>query len=407
MRLALRHTDVGEKRLKSHARGMRRSLQFDDQKGRGRCDILPRALGSGSIRHGPYDTTRWNSSSPFRGAPEIDNAASKLLRFRKVRNRSKEGDTVTEDMASEVWSLGLPDDEFISTFERGGFAADAFPHRAHLRMAWLYVTHLGPEAAIDRAAGGIRNLAQANGQSTLYHDTLTRAWVYLVAAAVVKSPSVTFAEFLARNPQLLDKQLVLQHYSPDLLSSSQARATWVAPDVAPIPGAPPSTDAGGEADSTQPVDAAAYVAALRSVPTAVAVVSASDGVNVHGMTASSVTSLSLDPPLVLVCVKRDSRILPMIRASKYFGVSFLNDHQRHVAPHFALPQRPSGAAQFHGIPHRAGRFGVPILSEASAWLECGLWCEYPGGDHTIICGLVTGAAAGDGHPLLSYAGGFR
>jgi flavin reductase (DIM6/NTAB) family NADH-FMN oxidoreductase RutF len=118
------------------------------------------------------------------------------------------------------------------------------------------------------------------------------------------------------------------------------------------------------------------------------------------MTASSVTSLSLDPPLVLVCVQRDSRILPMIRASRHYSVSFLSDHQRRVATHFALPERPSGTAQFHGIPHRVGRFGVPILSEAAAWLECGLWCEYPGGDHAIICGLVTGAAAGDDHPLL-------
>jgi flavin reductase len=314
---------------------------------------------------------------------------------------------VTEDRATEVSSLLLPDEEFVSTFERGGFTGDAFPHKAHLRMAWLYVRHLGPEAAIDRAAGGIRNLAQANGQSTLYHDTLTRAWVYLVAAAVAKSPSVTFTEFLARNPQLLDKQLVLRHYSPDVLSSSQARATWVAPDVAPIPGAPPSSDAGAEPDSAHPVDAAVYAAALRSVPTAVAVVAATDGVNVHGMTASSVTSLSMDPPLVLVCVQRDSRILPLIRASKHFGVSFLSSHQRQVAPHFALPQRPSGAAQFHGIPHHLGRSGVPILSEASAWLECGLWCEYPGGDHTIICGLVTGAAAGSTHPLLGYSGRLR
>jgi len=306
-------------------------------------------------------------------------------------------------MTREASSLVLPDEEFISTFERGGFAGDDFPHKAHLRMAWLYVTHLGPEAAIDRATAGIRNLALAKGQPTLYHDTLTRAWVYLVAAAVAESPAASFTALLARNPQLLDKQLVLRYYSSEVLSSSRARTTWVAPDVAPIPGAPPSDDADEEADSAHPVDAAAYVTALRMVPTAVAVVSASDGVNVHGMTASSVTSLSFEPPLVLVCVQDQSRILPMIRTSRHFSVSFLSDTQRDLAPHFASRQRPSGPAQFHGIPHRAGHFGVPILSEASAWLECGLWCEYPGGDHTIICGLVTGAAAGAAHPLLSYA----
>ena len=191
-------------------------------------------------------------------APEIDTDDSKLIRFRKVRIRNNEGDIVTEHMATEVSSLMLSDEEFIATFERAGFAGNDFPHRAHLRMAWLYVSHLGPEAAIDRAAGGIRNLAQANGQSTLYHDTLTRAWVYLVAAAVATSPSLTFTEFVAGNPQLLDKQLVLRYYSPDVLSSPQARAAWVAPDVAPIPGAPPSSEAGGATESPHPVDAAAY-----------------------------------------------------------------------------------------------------------------------------------------------------
>jgi flavin reductase len=310
---------------------------------------------------------------------------------------------VSDQTASEVASLALHDDEFIATFERGGFGGDAFPHQAHVRMAWLYVTRLGPEAAIDRATEGIRRLAMANGREPLYHDTVTRAWVYLVADAIANSPSANFREFMARNPQLLEKQLLLEYYSPDVLSSSQARATWIAPDVAPIPGAPGSSLAGSETDPTPTVAPADYIAAFRAVPTAVAVMAATDGVNVHGMTASSVTSLSMDPPLVLVCVQRGSRILPMIRASGHFSLSFLSDQQRDLAPHFASPQRPAGAAQFHGIPHRAGRFGLPILDEASASLTCELWCEYPGGDHAIACGLVRDAFGGEAHPLLSYA----
>jgi flavin reductase (DIM6/NTAB) family NADH-FMN oxidoreductase RutF len=310
---------------------------------------------------------------------------------------------VTDQTASQVPSLALDDDAFIATFERGGFGGDDFPHEAHLRMAWLYVTRLGSEAAIDRAAEGIRRLAKANGVATLYHDTVTRAWVYLVAAAIAGSPSAGFMAFLASNPQLLDKRLLLEHYSPDVLSSSQARAAWVAPDVAPIPGAPESSRARGGTEAPPSVAVARYMAAFRSVPTAVAVVAATDGVNVHGMTASSVTSLSIDPPLVLVCIQRDSRSLPMIRASGHFSLSFLSDQQRDVAPHFASAHRPAGAAQFHGIPHRAGRFGLPILTEASAWLTCDLWCEYPGGDHAIVCGLVRDAFGGDAHPLLSYA----
>jgi len=310
---------------------------------------------------------------------------------------------VPDQITSEVSSLRLDDDEFIATFERGGFGGDDFPHKAHIRMAWLYVTRLGPEAAIERAAGGIRELARTNGKPTLYHDTLTRAWVYLVADAVTTSPSGDFEEFLVRNSQLLDKQHLLEYYSPDVLSSAQARVTWIAPDIAPIPGAMKSSVARREPDAVPTVAEVDYLAAFGSVPAAVAVIAATDGVNVHGMTASSVTSLSMEPPLVLVCVRRDSRILPMIRASTRFSVSFLSDRQPDVARHFALPQRPAGAAQFHGIPHRAGPFGVPILNDASAWLACDLWREYAGGDHAIVCGLVREASGGDAHPLLSYA----
>lgn len=135
-------------------------------------------------------------------------------------------------------ALVMPDGEFLATFERGAFAGDAFPHRAHLRMAWLYVTELGPELAIERAAVGIRNLALHNGRVALYHDTLTRAWVYVVAAAIEDADSATFTAFLEHNPQLLDKNLLLKHYSSDLLASPRARAHWVAPDLRSIPGAP-------------------------------------------------------------------------------------------------------------------------------------------------------------------------
>lgn len=309
---------------------------------------------------------------------------------------------MSDGTSREVASLDLPDGEFIERFEQGCLSGSNFPHRAHLRMAWLYVKDLGSEVAIDKAAQGIRNLADANGQVNLYHDTLTRAWVYLVAAAVAQSSSPTFTDFLGNHRELLDKQLLLRFYSPGLLASPEARAQWVAPDLTPIPGAPRTRDR-GHLHPGRAVGTGTYIVALRSVPTAVAIVSATDGVNVHGVTASSVTSLSLDPPLVLVCLQRESRILPIIRASKHFSVSYLSEQQREIAPHFASAGRPPGVAQYHGVPHRAGSFGVPVLTEASAWLECSLWSEYPGGDHEIVCGLVADAGAGDAHPLLSYA----
>jgi hypothetical protein len=135
-------------------------------------------------------------------------------------------------------ALVMPDSEFLAVFERGGFPGNGFPHRAHLRMAWLYVTDLGPDMAIEKAAAGIRNLARQNGVPTLYHDTITRAWVYAVAAAIGHSSSTTFAGFIEEHPRLLDKHLLLEHYTKDVLTSSEARTAWVASDISPIPGAP-------------------------------------------------------------------------------------------------------------------------------------------------------------------------
>ncbi len=151
------------------------------------------------------------------------------------------GSQVTAHAGDQVPALVVPDAEFLEVFERGGFPGNAFPHRAHLRMAWLYVTNLGPEQAIPKAAAGIRDLAKHSGLPTLYHDTITRAWVYVVAAAFGHSSSTTFTGFIEEHPRLLDKHLLLEHYTKDTLTSPEARAAWVAPDRRPIPGAPASS----------------------------------------------------------------------------------------------------------------------------------------------------------------------
>lgn len=153
---------------------------------------------------------------------------------------SAHGDQVLAHGRDAVPALVMPDAEFLEVFERGGFPGNAFPHRAHLRMAWLYVMKLGPDAAIPKAADGIRNLAKRSGLPTLYHDTITRAWVYVVAAAIGHSSSNTFTGFIDEHPRLLDKHLLLEHYTKDTLTSPQARAAWVPPDRRPIPGAPGS-----------------------------------------------------------------------------------------------------------------------------------------------------------------------
>lgn len=95
------------------------------------------------------------------------------------------------------------------------------------------------------------------------------------------------------------------------------------------------------------------------------------GQRCHGMTANAFTSVSLDPPLVLVCVAKAARLHAAILADGCFAVSVLGGDQAHVARYFADRGRPAGMAQFDAVQWRPGACtGAPLLSGALAWLEC-------------------------------------
>ncbi len=126
----------------------------------------------------------------------------------------------------------------------------------------------------------------------------------------------------------------------------------------------------------------------------------------HGMTANAVTSVSLDPLLVLVCVARGNHMADEIVASRVFALSILGAEQRSTSDHFANPARPAGAAGFADIPHRSEITGAPVLDDALAWLDCEVWDIHDGGDHLIVVGRV--AALGDVRgidPLVYYGSG--
>ena len=305
-------------------------------------------------------------------------------------------------------SLDLSDKDFIAEFERPGFDRSGFTHRAHLRMAWLYVRHLGPARAIEKAAAGIRAMADKNGQTNLYHDTLTRAWVYVVGAAVAESTDVSdFDEFIGRHPELLDKNCLLQYYSRERLSSARARAGWLSPDLCPIPGAPtasPDLDSTEPAVSAPPVPAEEFRQAMRQIPSPVAVMTARDATRLHGTTVSSVASVSVDPALLLICVRRGSRILDIVRAVGGFAVSYLAGDQISIADHFADPARAEGAAQFRGIAHIVGRFGAPIITGGPVWFECELCDEFAAADHQVVCGKVVAEGVTGSRPLQRLRG---
>ena len=102
-------------------------------------------------------------------------------------------------------------------------------------MAYAYARH-GGEAAAVRGARRIRELAEALGAPGKYHDTLTVGWARLVAHHAVGSRAASFGEFLEQNPALRRRDLLGAHYSPELLFSAEARAAFVEPDLAPLPG---------------------------------------------------------------------------------------------------------------------------------------------------------------------------
>ena len=129
----------------------------------------------------------------------------------------------------------MDDNEFLATFERGGFSAHEFRHRDHLRMAHLYLQRHAPRDATERACAGIQRLAATHGHAYKYNATLSRAWVHVVALAMAQHPGATFDTLITEHPQLLDKHLLLTHYTRTTLFGPQARQRWVAPDLLPLP----------------------------------------------------------------------------------------------------------------------------------------------------------------------------
>ncbi len=117
-----------------------------------------------------------------------------------------------------------------------------------------------------------------------------------------------------------------------------------------------------------------------------------------GFTCQSFASLSLDPPLVSLAPARTSSTWPRIRAAGAFCVNVLSAEHEDVSASFAR----SGADKFAGVAWEPGPSGAPVLEGVSAWVECSLWAEYDGGDHTIAIGRVLDLGADPSRPALLY-----
>jgi flavin reductase (DIM6/NTAB) family NADH-FMN oxidoreductase RutF len=138
--------------------------------------------------------------------------------------------------------------------------------------------------------------------------------------------------------------------------------------------------------------------------TGVAVITSADASGGGGMTANALCSLSLDPPLALVCFQEDARTLPIVRDARRFGVNILAAEQEHLAGVFAskVPEEEKLASVGHTFVD-----GVPVIDGALAWAVCDLRDLIDGGDHTIAIGQVIAMGYGEGEPLIWYRGGYR
>lgn len=148
-----------------------------------------------------------------------------------------------------------------------------------------------------------------------------------------------------------------------------------------------------------PIDSRHFRNVLGHFLTGVTVVTVRDGRDVHGMTANAFTSVSLDPPLVLLCVGKRARLHAWLGPQARFGVSVLGEAQAPLSNLFAGYPAPDTQVVFEES------FGAtPVISGALAWLDCEVDNVVDAGDHTVVIGRVERAESHAGAPLAYYRG---
>ena len=135
--------------------------------------------------------------------------------------------------------------------------------------------------------------------------------------------------------------------------------------------------------------------------TGVTVITTKDGAGTpSGLTANAFTSLSLNPPLVVICVDKTVQCYACFEESKAFVVNILNEDQEDLSRRFAT----KGIEKFEGLSWSLGELGIPLLDGAVGYIECRVAGSYEGGDHTIYLGEIVTATANGDRPLLFFKG---
>jgi flavin reductase (DIM6/NTAB) family NADH-FMN oxidoreductase RutF len=123
----------------------------------------------------------------------------------------------------------------------------------------------------------------------------------------------------------------------------------------------------------------------------------------RGLTVSSFASVSLDPPLILICLGHRVSVIDAFRASAHFGINVLGEDQRHLSERFTR----KGLDRFNGLKWRRGKTGVPVLADVLASMECAVRQRFMAGDHDIFVGEMVSARVARGAPLIHFASHYR
>ena len=152
-----------------------------------------------------------------------------------------------------------------------------------------------------------------------------------------------------------------------------------------------------------PIDDSRFRLAMSHFASGVTVVTTSHDGKLFGMTVASFASLSLHPPLILVCIENSVKTHEAITAAQKFGVSILSSGQTEISSKFASRRED----RFEGVETFTGALDVPLITGALTAIECKLHEQLPGGDHTIFVGEVVDVFTREGDPLLYFRSGYR
>jgi len=148
-----------------------------------------------------------------------------------------------------------------------------------------------------------------------------------------------------------------------------------------------------------------FRSALSRFASGVTVVTTKDSSGkLYGITVSAFCSVSLEPPLILICIEKDTGSHHAFEQSRVFVVNILRENQQHISDHFASPLEDKFSS---GISYRSGIEDLPVLEDALANLECRLRYSHEGGDHTIFVGEVEKTNVNGDKPLIYFHGNYR